>query len=234
MLFGGNDPQDFISNRLPMPIDIVGSTAQVLKINSETLKLYYFNNGVPTIDAGQAAGTVVIAKFLYSGILDRMGAMLGNEGDSSVAFTTGTVLTTAKRFQYRDIEDPVNKTLQEIALDVTSNFSNGDYCIDYRNGVLYGKKATTGVSDVVSYKVKQIVNSDPGSYLAAVTPHDATNFTEGACRALYVGGAGNIVVVPPTGSAVTLTAVPAGTILPIRAIRVNTTNTTATNIVAIF
>ena len=68
----------------------------------------------------------------------------------------------------------------------------------------------------------------------AITPHDSTNFTEGTCRGIYVGGAGNIVVVKPGGSTVTFSGALAGTIIPIQAIRVNSTSTTATNLVALY
>lgn len=72
-----------------------------------------------------------------------------------------------------------------------------------------------------------------GSYFA-VTTSDVVggNFTTPA-RGLYVGVGGNVSVVPPTGAAVTFVGVPAGSILPVEAIRVNTTGTTATNIVGL-
>jgi hypothetical protein len=47
-------------------------------------------------------------------------------------------------------------------------------------------------------------------------------------KALYVGGAGDVVVVNFDGSTVTFKAVPVGTILPVAGRRVNSTNTTAT------
>lgn len=67
----------------------------------------------------------------------------------------------------------------------------------------------------------------------AVTPSDSTNFANGICRSLYIGGAG-VVVAIMNGTAVTFAAVPAGTNLRIQASRVNSTNTTATNIVALY
>lgn len=76
-------------------------------------------------------------------------------------------------------------------------------------------------------------NLDGYSRAVAVTPSDATNFTEGACHAIYVGGAGNITAVV-NGAAVLFTAVPVGTILPVRATRVNSTATTATAMVALY
>lgn len=62
----------------------------------------------------------------------------------------------------------------------------------------------------------------------AVVPH-ITDIQEAA--ALYVGGLGNLAVQGEDGVDVTFTAVPVGTILPIRTRRVYAIGTTATNIV---
>lgn len=71
--------------------------------------------------------------------------------------------------------------------------------------------------------------------VVAITPHDSTNFTDGPCHYIYVGGAGNIALVPMGGgSPVTFTAVPVGTVLPVRALRINATGTTATAMVALY
>lgn len=74
--------------------------------------------------------------------------------------------------------------------------------------------------------------SDPVSNGFAVTPSDGTDFSR-TVRGLYVGGTGNVVVVFPDDSTVTFSSVPAGTILPVRIKRVNSTSTTATNMVAL-
>ncbi len=70
----------------------------------------------------------------------------------------------------------------------------------------------------------------PAIRAAAVTPSDSTDL--GFCgRALYVGGAGTVVVdMVESGSSISFVGVPAGTILPIRVKRVRATGTTATSI----
>lgn len=77
----------------------------------------------------------------------------------------------------------------------------------------------------------------PSGYYAVVTPSDTVDFTkqDGEYpRALYIGGAGNVTVVRPDGTAVLFTALPVGTLLPIKTRRVNSTATTATPICALW
>lgn len=84
-------------------------------------------------------------------------------------------------------------------------------------------------------------NSTPGALQAmvpnntfrAVTPSDTADIKGGSARALYVGGAGDVVALNENGVAVLFKAVPAGSILPISTKRVNSTDTTATYICAL-
>jgi hypothetical protein len=77
---------------------------------------------------------------------------------------------------------------------------------------------------------------------AAVTPNDGVDLPGGKTRALWVGTGGNVAVIMPqdptafgtVGSAVTFTNVPSGYLLPVSATRVMVTNTTASNIVAVY
>jgi hypothetical protein len=57
---------------------------------------------------------------------------------------------------------------------------------------------------------------------------------ETSTRAIWVGGAGNLKVDLVSGSTVTFTSVPAGTELKIQATKVYSTDTTATNMVALY
>ena len=84
--------------------------------------------------------------------------------------------------------------------------------------------------------VARVTNQISGAVSGvAVTPSDTVNFTGGECRGLYVGAAGNVVVLLANdAAAVTFVGVSAGQILPVAALRVNATNTTASSIVALY
>ncbi len=68
---------------------------------------------------------------------------------------------------------------------------------------------------------------------AVVTKSDTVNLTK-VTKGLYVGGAGDVTAVMQDSTVLLFSAVPAGTILPIRASRVNSTGTTATLMTAIW
>lgn len=75
-------------------------------------------------------------------------------------------------------------------------------------------------------------DTSPASGAIAVTPSDTVNMA--TCRALYIGVAGDVSVIPANSTvAVVFTAAPVG-ILPVQVRRVNAAGTTATNIVALY
>jgi hypothetical protein len=73
--------------------------------------------------------------------------------------------------------------------------------------------------------------ADPAADAAVVTT--GTDVPNGA-RGLYVGGAGDVVVITSVGNQRTFVGVQAGSILPIRVRQVVTSGTTATNMLALY
>lgn len=78
------------------------------------------------------------------------------------------------------------------------------------------------------------------SVAAAITPSDTVNIDVGAATklptttdAVWVGGAGVVAAILQSGAVVNFTCV-AGSLLPIKAKRINSTNTTATLLVALY
>jgi hypothetical protein len=77
---------------------------------------------------------------------------------------------------------------------------------------------------------------------AAVTPSNTADIPSVSTQdgsgnngcVLYVGGAGNIKVTTAGGDTVTFTGVLAGSFIPVQVLRVWSTDTTATNIIALW
>ena len=75
------------------------------------------------------------------------------------------------------------------------------------------------------------VRTSSAEVALVITPHASTNMPE--TRGIYVGVGGDVVAIV-NGSAVTFKNVQSGSILPIRATRVNATSTTATDMVGLY
>ena len=89
------------------------------------------------------------------------------------------------------------------------------------------------MAEVNAVHKNQNTNFDsPASRAEVVVPSDTVALTRVA-RALYVGVSGNIAVVMKDGTEVTFVAVPVG-IFPVSVSRVDSTSTTATNMIALY
>ena len=150
--------QNGVSPQRRLPVDD-GVTANAQQVTGETVQFYYYTSaGVLTQDAGEAAGTVVVASLTNKNVLNSLGDGVGNYGDTSFSFGTGTILTQFKPFRGLLAEDA--ELTGELALQAAKNraiavpegFQNGWYTIDHEQGVMYGKKATTGTAETGSYK----------------------------------------------------------------------------------
>lgn len=73
----------------------------------------------------------------------------------------------------------------------------------------------------------------PAANALTIAPHD-TNELANYVRGIYVGGAGNVVVVTANGDEVTFVGVQAGSVLPVVAKQVKNTSTTATSMVGLY
>ena len=90
------------------------------------------------------------------------------------------------------------------------------------------------MSAIDTFKQQPELRWSPASSAVAVTPSDSTELTYVA-RALYVGVGGNLAVKLRDDSlAVVLVGVAEGSVLPVQVKQVMATDTTATNIVALW
>jgi len=84
-----------------------------------------------------------------------------------------------------------------------------------------------------SDKQRVVTPTSPARGAAAITPSDSVNLDTFA-KAIYVGVAGNIVIVTPEDDVVLFVGALAGSTIPVQAKRVNSTSTTATSLVALY
>lgn len=146
--------QSQVSNFRGMPVNEKNDTSSVQSISGETVAFFYSNSGTRTADAGQSAGVAVEAVLARNNIMNSTGKMQATKVDTSLSFTS-TAFTT---------EVPINKEIMESLDEVawadrlstlTAGLANGEYVVDYTNGILYGKKASTQTSLAsAAYKVQ--------------------------------------------------------------------------------
>lgn len=72
----------------------------------------------------------------------------------------------------------------------------------------------------------------PAAFAKVITPADSD--LDDVTRSIYIGGTGNLAVTMLGGGIVLFSAIPAGTVLPIRVSQIRSTLTTATLIVGMF
>ena len=78
-----------------------------------------------------------------------------------------------------------------------------------------------------------VLNPGPASRAVVVSPSDTMNLPYVA-RGIYVGTSGNIAILTFGGDSIVFQNVQSGSIIPVSTIRVLATNTTASNIVALW
>ena len=96
--------------------------------------------------------------------------------------------------------------------------------------------STTGIAKVVQVEDANTLVLSANIFSSAsqnYTIYSSGDHPNQGC-VLYVGGAGDLAVVTSSGSEVTLVGVLAGSFIPVQVLRVESTNTTATNIVALW
>lgn len=75
--------------------------------------------------------------------------------------------------------------------------------------------------------------SSPASLHAGITPNDSTDL-DPIPRGIFVGGAGDITIRDKSGNDETYTIAAAPFVLPFRGVRVLSTGTNATNLIALY
>jgi hypothetical protein len=122
---------------------------------------------------------------------------------------------------------PTNKLESATSDFVAANVKVGD--------TVYNT-TTTGIAKVVAVEAAGLLLLTANIFNAgsqAFTVYSSQDHPNQGC-VLYVGGDGDLSVVTSSGSEVTLVGIVAGSFIPVQVLRVEATNTTATNIVALW
>lgn len=97
--------------------------------------------------------------------------------------------------------------------------------------VMTNNKLTVSIDATQTVPVKTAER--PAESHEVIVPSNTNGFASGECRGIYIGVGGDISVVVNGVTAVYKNTI-AGTILPVKASRVNVTNTVATNLIALY
>ena len=143
----------------PMPTHDVTQSSENVAITGETVTW-----------ADGAAGTTQQIKLVNDGIMNATGAHIGKDGDTSITWTTGTVLTTEVEWKYKGHHSLDNDT------DRLKTLGNGYYMVDYENGYILGKNAitTSTATDTIAYKIRLRTVTISGGGAGGTTDVDIT------------------------------------------------------------
>jgi len=157
-----NLQQKQVSEQRRLPVDNVGSDA-VVAISGEAVQFKYYSAGVLTTDAGEAAGTAIVAKLTNRNIKSALGDVTGTHLDTSLSFGVGTTLTDLRPYPAL-VGEKYDLESGEAKLNaIVAEFENGEYCIDHRTGAIYGIKADATAADTADYIIETtLTGSSPG------------------------------------------------------------------------
>lgn len=137
-------------HQIPLAVDPVDQSSRVTVVTAETVSFIVASTNVA--DAGSAAGTIIYGRLTNGGIIDSMRMAIGTNKDTSLTFTSSD-FTTEKAFPY-EAWNHASETTRTQKLDTVvaaTLTTNGDYAVDYRTGLIVGKKAATGTSLSANY-----------------------------------------------------------------------------------
>jgi hypothetical protein len=145
-----------------MPSDNKKNSSVPVNISGETIQLFYYSSGTLTIDAGQAAGTVVVGRLLFDNIKIPEGTLEATGTNNSLSFTS-TALTTQvglSKVKPEFVEALDESTGSVRAAAIGALLSNGEWYLDAATGTIIGKKASTQTAlTSASFKIRQLATT---------------------------------------------------------------------------
>jgi len=149
----------------------MGDDHPVLKVNDMSTASNQLAISAESVSfSAGAAGTTGVVALDKAPVMDATGALVGSSADTSLAWVTGTILTTEVAYLKQ-----TSDTVQLAAL------SNGEYAIDYPTGKIRYCKATAGTTDTTNYTTRQtnIEVTATGSTSVTEATHDSAVVADG-------------------------------------------------------
>lgn len=155
----------------PKPVNNIGDSTSVASVSGESL----------TLSGG--AGSTGKIRLDYAPVMDSVGGRLGSVDDTSVS--VGGTLLDGSEIAYR-------KGLSDT--EIYGLLEDGDYAIDYENGVIFYKNSAAGTAETIDYKYAtsnvSLTISDVEIGAVELKDHDGTTRadieTDSTKGALYV------------------------------------------------
>ncbi len=145
-----------VSAQVPMPVDSISAASTSADITTATLTWFYVASTTFTSATGQAAGTIVVGKLGYNKILNAIKSAIGSFNDTSLSLGATTRFNalvscpeaTLSQLQFMSPSD-------QAALVTPFLVTQGNYIIDHRRGMIWGKARATVANDTASYSYWQ-------------------------------------------------------------------------------
>lgn len=156
--------QNDVSLQRGLPVEIVSTSSQPVSITGETVQMQFYNSGTLTNDAGEAIGTKVVAQLANNRVANGTASLIGTARDTSLSFTSTAL--TSEVFKEPSFFESFDRCSGAVRLNgILEGFANGEFTVDYRNGTIYGVKASVqSTLTSTAYKIRREVVS--GSFTA--------------------------------------------------------------------
>ena len=128
-----------------LPVEMKNASSSKISVSGESIPLYYDNDGVLTLDAGQSIDTLVIGVLDYCNIRNQLGTAEASKNDTSLSFTS-TAFITEVEIDWAKIESLDYTSVTDRIRHIGALLDTGEYVVDYATGTIYGKKASTQIS----------------------------------------------------------------------------------------
>ncbi len=165
-----------------MPTEEKTSASTLTTVTGESVAFKYYNAGVLTADAGQAAGVLVVGQLAYDKVKNNLGNMEATVNDTSLSFSS-TAFTSEVRIDFTIMESVDESSGSARLQAICAGFTQGQYCVDYSHGTVYGMKASTQTSLAsTTYKYRATSSASSGTAtIGAAVPSTATavSFSDG-------------------------------------------------------